>query len=118
MIADVTMSLDNIVAIGALAHQQVGILILGLTLSILLLIIGSALVSELISRVPWLIVIASFILAWVSSDLVWNDLQRLPFVQSDFPFHLALLILFFLVVLAFTLITRRERVLAAIKLSR
>lgn len=118
MIADLTMSLDNIVAIGALAHQQVGILIIGLSLSILLLIIGSALVSELISRVPWLIVIASFILAWVACDLVWNDLQNLPIMQNDFPFHLSLLVLFLLIVLVFTLITRRERVLAAIKLSR
>jgi YjbE family integral membrane protein len=116
-IADITMSLDNIIAIGALAHQQVVVLLVGLFLSIVLLIIGSALVSELISRIPWLIIIASFILAWVSSDLVWNDVHNLPFIKNNPAFHIGLLVSFFCIVFVFTLVTRVQRFRAATRSS-
>lgn len=90
MIADITMSLDNIIAIGALAHGQVLLLIIGLLFSILLLLLGSALFSELINRLPWLLLFASGILAWVASDLIWNDAQRLSFIQGDIHYRTAI----------------------------
>ena len=112
-IADITMSLDNIIAVGALAHQQIAALVIGLFLSIALLIIGSALVSELISRIPGLIIIASLILAWVSSDLIWNDTHNLPFIQNNPGFHIALLIGFISIIRIITLVTRLRRAHAA-----
>ena len=118
IIADVTMSLDNIVAIGALAHQQIAILVIGLSLSIALLIIGSALAAELLNRLPWLIIVASFILAWVSSNLVWNDVQHLSFIHSNANFYIGLLVVFFLTILVILLVTRLQRVMAAARLSR
>jgi YjbE family integral membrane protein len=105
-IADITMSLDNIVAIGALAHQQVAILVIGLCVSVALLIIGSALVSELISRMPWLIILASLILAWISADLVWNDVHGMSFIQENFSFHIGLWVSFIAIILLVTLVTR------------
>jgi YjbE family integral membrane protein len=107
-IADITMSIDNIVAIGALAHQQVLVLVIGLFLSVALLIVGSALVSELISRLPWLIIIASFILAWVSADLVWNDVHRLPMILDNPSFHIALWVIFGTIVCIVTFVTRLQ----------
>ncbi len=75
-IADLTMSLVNIVAIGALAHGRVLIIVVGLVLSIVLLLLGSALISELVGRIPGLIALTSCILAWIASDLLWSDLKR------------------------------------------
>lgn len=107
-IADITMSLDNIIAIGALAHKQVVILVIGLSLSIALLILCSALVSELVSRIPWLIVVASFILAWVSSDLIWNDIHGWPFIQNNNNYLVGLRVACILIVL-FALVIRLKR---------
>lgn len=113
-VADITMSLDNIIAVSALAHHQPVAVAIGLVLSIGLLILGSALVSELISHIPWLIIIASFILAWVAADLIWNDLQHLPFVQDSADLlHVVLLVLCFSAILVFTLVTRRQQFRAA-----
>ena len=46
VVADVTMSLDNVLAVAALASEHIPLLIGGLLLSILILLIGSALVAE------------------------------------------------------------------------
>nr|BBH94571.1 membrane protein [Thermogemmatispora argillosa] len=81
VVADVTMSLDNVIAIGAIAQGQLPVLIIGLLTSILLLLLGSALVAELLSHVPGLTLVASFILAWVASNLIIND-PAIGFLQN------------------------------------
>ncbi|MBX5451854.1 YjbE family putative metal transport protein [Thermogemmatispora sp.] len=81
VVADVTMSLDNVIAIGAIAQGQLLVLIIGLLTSILLLLLGSALVAELLSHVPGLTLVASFILAWVASNLIIND-PAIGFLQN------------------------------------
>ncbi len=48
--ADATMSLDNVLAVGALAHGQIELLVAGLLLSMLLLFIASALIARIIER--------------------------------------------------------------------
>ena len=108
-IADLTMSLDNIVAIGALAHKQVLILTIGLILSIALLIVGSALISELVSRIPWLIIFASFILAWVAADLIWNDISAWPFIKENELYHYGLMAIFMALVLVVAIVIRVRR---------
>ena len=100
-IADLTMSLDNILAIGALAHGNALVLIIGLSLSIVLLLISSAFVAELMNRIPKLILAASIILSWVAGDLIWNNLSVLPFFQNnqnDELYHFGLCFLVILVV--------------------
>lgn len=72
-IADVTTSLDNIVAIAALARDNTTLLITGLLLSVTVLLIGSAIISRLIERLPWLILIASAILGFTAAQLIVQD---------------------------------------------
>lgn len=71
--ADATMSLDNIVAIAALAKEQPLLLIVGLCLSILLLLLGSALVSTLIGRAPWILLIAACVLTITASNMIIHE---------------------------------------------
>jgi|GEM_PF-856156 YjbE family integral membrane protein len=73
LIADVTMSLDNILAIGALANGHIPLLVIGLAFSMLLLFIASALIARLMERMAWLIDVASIILAWTAANLVLGD---------------------------------------------
>jgi len=84
LIADVTMSLDNVLAVGALAAGELPILALGLLLSIVFLLVGSALLSELIARLPWLLDLASLVLGWTASHMILDDMHLGP-VLDRFP---------------------------------
>ncbi len=73
LIADVTMSLDNILAVGGLAHGNLELLAIGLFISIALLMVGSAVVAELIGRLPVLLDLAALTLGWTGGSMVVND---------------------------------------------
>jgi YjbE family integral membrane protein len=91
LVADVTMSLDNVLAIGALAAGNLPLLAVGLLLSIVFLLLGSALVAELIGRFPWLLDGAALVLAWTAAKMVLDDrslnpvLEHLPWAQLAVP---------------------------------
>jgi YjbE family integral membrane protein len=88
LIADATMSLDNVLAVGALAHGNIPVMVVGLLLSVTLLLIGSAVVSELINRLPWLLNVASLVLAWTAASMLLSDMRLGPLLDhlpwSDF----------------------------------
>lgn len=91
LVADVTMSLDNVLAIGALAAGNLPLVAVGLLLSIVFLLLGSALVAELIGRLPWLLDGAVLVLAWTAAKMVLDDrslhpvLEHLPWAQLAVP---------------------------------
>lgn len=85
LVADVTMSLDNVLAIGALAHGNLPILIVGLLLSIALVLAGSALVASLIQRLPWLLDVAALVLGWTAANMVSHDLRLGPALHQLIP---------------------------------
>lgn len=71
--ADATMSLDNVLAVGALAAGNITLLVLGLTFSMALLFIASTIVARLIEYFSWLIDVAAIVLAWTAASLVLGD---------------------------------------------
>lgn len=73
LVADATMSLDNVLAVGALAAGNITLLVLGLTFSMALLFIASTIVARLIEFFSWLIDVAAIVLAWTSASLVLGD---------------------------------------------
>lgn len=79
LLADVTMSLDNILAIGGLAGGKVPPLIIGLVFSVIFLLVGSAIVAEFISRLPWLLDLACLIVAWTAAQIFLGDDSLNPF---------------------------------------
>lgn len=86
LVADVTMSLDNVLAIGALAHGEVLILIIGLVISIGLVLAGSALVANLIRHLPWLLDVAALVLGWTAAGMVLHDLRLGPVLHDTLPY--------------------------------
>ena len=101
LIADVTMSLDNILAIGGLAHGDLGLLAIGLAISIALLMVGSAVVAELIGRLPILLDVAALVLGWTGGTMIHNDhivgpyLSGIPYSNIIIPVIGVLLVLAF-----------------------
>jgi YjbE family integral membrane protein len=82
LLADVTMSLDNILAVAALAREEIPLLIIGLLLSVLILLVGSALVAELIQRLPWLMDVAALVLGWTAAHMILSDDVVMSYLQQ------------------------------------
>jgi YjbE family integral membrane protein len=78
VVADIVMSLDNVVAVAAIANGQYILLGLGLVISIPIVIGGSALVLALMERFPIIVWIGAAILGWVAGGLLATD----PMVQQ------------------------------------
>jgi predicted tellurium resistance membrane protein TerC len=73
IMADVVMSLDNILAVGGAAHGHLGLLLFGLALSIPILLMGSALVARLMNRLPILVYIGAAILVITAVRMFFHD---------------------------------------------
>jgi YjbE family integral membrane protein len=82
LVADVSMSLDNVLAVGALSHGNLLVLSLGLLVSMIILLIGSGLVAELMRWLPWLLDVAALVLAWTGANMMLNDLQLGDFLNN------------------------------------
>jgi len=90
IIADVIMSLDNVVAVAAVAEGSWTYMAFGLIVSVPLLIYGSMYVSGLLNKYPILITVGGAMLAWTAGDLAVGD----PFIEdwvnsSAFALHIA-----------------------------
>jgi YjbE family integral membrane protein len=80
VIADIIMSLDNVIAVAAAAQGQLSLLILGLTISIPMIIAGAALIMFVLDRFPILIWLGALLLGWIAGDVIASD----PIDQSLF----------------------------------
>jgi YjbE family integral membrane protein len=81
-IADVVMSLDNVLAIAAAAGGQTNLIILGLVISIPLVVFGATLLSWVLDRVPILVWAGSALLGWVAGELIATEPVLMPYVQN------------------------------------
>ena len=72
-----------VLAVAALAKEHIPLLIGGLLLSILILMVGSALVAELINRLPWLLDVAALVLGWTASNMILHDLRLGPILEQQ-----------------------------------
>ena len=71
--ADFVMSLDNVIAIAALARGNVTVLILGLAMSIPMLMFGSSIIHFLIERYPILVTLGSAFLGYIAGGIAMDD---------------------------------------------
>ena len=73
LIADLVMSLDNVIAVAAAAGGSVALLILGLAISIPLVIFGATLLIRLMERFPVIITIGAGLIGWVAGEMMVAD---------------------------------------------
>jgi YjbE family integral membrane protein len=111
LVADVTMSLDNILAVGGLAHGDLLVLGIGLLVSVAILLVGSAIVAGLMGRLPWLLDLAALVLGWTAGTMIYHDqvvgpyFYGVPFAPYTIPVAGALVVL--VIDLVFQLRSRR-----------
>ena len=73
IVADVIMSLDNILAIAGVSHGDISLLLFGLIVSMPLILFGSGLIANIMNRMPWLGLFGAGILAWTAGTMVLHD---------------------------------------------
>jgi len=84
LIADLVMSLDNVIAVAAAAGGHWGLLIIGLAISIPLVIFGATLLLKLMERWPIIITIGAGLLGFVAGEMAWED-EAVSAFTSQFP---------------------------------
>jgi YjbE family integral membrane protein len=101
LVADLIMSLDNVLGVAAAAHGSMLLLLFGLTLSMIIVMLGGSIVAGLISRLWWLAYVGAAVIAWTGVDMFLNDAivaEYLPFLRLPWQWPLELAVT--LVVLA------------------
>jgi YjbE family integral membrane protein len=81
VIADIVMSLDNVIAVAAAANGQFSLLILGLAISIPMIIAGAALIMLVLDRFPILIWLGAILLGWIAGDVIESDPAVQPWLH-------------------------------------
>lgn len=80
VVADLIMSLDNVIAIAAAAKGNNFLILFGLAASIPLVIAGSSLVMRLLDRFPWLVWAGAALLGWIAGEMLIEDVGLLNLV--------------------------------------
>ena len=97
IIADLSMSLDNVIALAGIANGNWSLLLVGTALSLLIILLASQFISRLLVRYSWLMYVGSGILAWTGGGMIGRDpalsqkLSAVPFL----PVWITLFVLFF-----------------------
>jgi YjbE family integral membrane protein len=84
VIADIVMSLDNVIAVAAAANGQLSLLILGLAISIPIIIAGAALIMAVLDRFPILVWLGALLLGWIAGDVIESDPAVQPWLYRWF----------------------------------
>src|ERR1700692_3653168 len=84
VVADIVMSLDNVIAVAAAANGSAPLLILGLAISIPLIVAGAALIMALLNRLPILVWAGAALLGWIAGDVIATDPAVHPKLQALF----------------------------------
>jgi YjbE family integral membrane protein len=89
LIADLVMSLDNVIGVAAAAKGDEVLLIIGLAISIPLVIFGSTMMIKLMDRFPIIITLGACLIGWVGGETVANDVVLKAFGEVNHWFHFA-----------------------------
>ncbi len=81
VMADMIMSLDNMLAVGAASHGSFFLLMFGLGLSIPIILFCSALVAMMMNKWPWLVYVGGGILGWVAGEMIVADKLIAPYLE-------------------------------------
>lgn len=84
--ADLIMSLDNVLAIAAVAEGDVAILVIGIAISIPIVVWGSNLIADLLHKFPVLIFAGAGILAYTAGKMLLHDKKIGGYVEAAAPF--------------------------------
>jgi YjbE family integral membrane protein len=72
VLADISMSLDNVLAVAGAAKGSAAVLIIGLGVAIVLMAVAANYIANLLGRYPWITWIGLLIIVWVALDMIYD----------------------------------------------
>ena len=81
LVADLVMSLDNVIAVAAAAGGSLTLLILGLAISIALVVFGATLLVRAMERYPIIVTAGAGMIGWVAGEMLIADLALRPWLE-------------------------------------
>nr|WP_144224063.1 TerC family protein [Mesorhizobium amorphae] len=83
VIADITMSLDNVLAVAGAAREHPWVLVFGLILSIALMGIAASFIANLLQKYRWIAYVGLAVILYVAGDMIYRGgLELLPYVRG------------------------------------
>jgi YjbE family integral membrane protein len=83
VLADVTMSLDNVLAVAGAAKGSPLVLIIGLAVAVLLMAVASSYIASLLARYPWITWVGLLIILWVALSMMWDGWNQIERVYPN-----------------------------------
>ena len=80
--ADVSMSLDNVLAVAGVAREHITILIIGLVLSVVLMLVAATLIANILNRHRWIAYIGIAIILFVAGSMLWEGTKDIVTILS------------------------------------
>ena len=77
IVADVSMSLDNVLAVAGAARDHMGMLVFGLVLSIALMAVAANYIAGLLVRHKWIAYVGLVIIVYVAGDMIWRGTHEI-----------------------------------------
>ncbi len=87
LVADLVMSLDNVLGVAAASHGNLPLLIVGLLLSIPLIAFGSGLVMKLMLRFPIIVPLGAALLGYLGGEMIFADVAMQGWLNASWPAH-------------------------------
>jgi YjbE family integral membrane protein len=83
-IADISMSVDNVLAIAGAANQNVPVLVIGLGVSIALMGVAATYIARVLQRFPALSYVGVALIVYVAGEMIWDGSEDLPEILRFF----------------------------------
>ncbi|MES0383933.1 MAG: YjbE family putative metal transport protein [Hyphomicrobium sp.] len=83
-LADVSMSLDNVLAVAGAAKGSTLVLVIGLAVAIILMAVASRMIAGLLVKHPWITWIGLFIILWVALDMIYDGSHEIACAAFNF----------------------------------
>jgi YjbE family integral membrane protein len=72
IVADVSMSLDNVLAVAGAAKGHTGVLVIGLAIAVVLMAVAASFIAKLLARYPWVTWLGLAIVFYVAVEMMWR----------------------------------------------
>jgi YjbE family integral membrane protein len=83
VLADVTMSLDNVLAVAGAAKGSPLVLVIGLAVAVVLMAVASNYIAGLLARYPWITWVGLLIILWVALSMMWDGWHQIEAVYPN-----------------------------------
>jgi len=85
IVADLVMSIDNVIGVAGAAKGSLLLLVFGLVVSIPLVVVGAQLIMKLIERFPWLVIAGGGLLGYIAGEIATTDTAVAPWIDANAP---------------------------------